>query len=254
MAAPPDADLLPRHIALEGCSNLRDLGGYRGAGGRRVRMGQLFRASSLFALTDADQPALASLGLRTVVDLRGEAERERAPSRLLAAPPEQVALPVEPTVGASLRDLLARGEATGEGVLALLARAYDAYATDKLPQFRALLELAADATQRPLLFHCTAGKDRTGFATALLLTALGVGRDVIIADYLATNRLWRRERALPPGTPPEVAEALLSAHAPLLEGALHRAMAGYASPEDFLAGALGFGPARLAALRDALLE
>ncbi|WP_161600804.1 tyrosine-protein phosphatase [Teichococcus oryzae] len=249
-----DAQELPRRIDLAGCSNLRDLGGYRGADGRRVRMGQLFRASSLAALTDADLEILGGLGLRTVVDLRGVAERERAPSCLLGPPPEVVSLPVEPTVGASLRDLLLRGNATGEDVLALLARAYDAYATEKLPQFRALLALAAAPERRPLLFHCTAGKDRTGFASALLLIALGVEREVVIEDYLATNRLWRRERSLPPGTPDAVAEALLSAHAPLLEAALDRAMAGHRDEAGFLAGALGLGPAALHALRAALLE
>ncbi|MFC3124213.1 tyrosine-protein phosphatase [Pseudoroseomonas globiformis] len=245
---------LPCRISLDGCSNLRDLGGYLAADGRRVRRGQVFRASSLAALTAADHGVLAELGLRTVVDLRGDAERERSPSCLPGPPLQVVTLPVEPTVGGSLRNLLERGDATGEDVLSLLRRAYQAYATEKLPRFRALLELIAEADRRPLLFHCTAGKDRTGFAAALLLTALGVPRDTILADYLATNRLWRRERSLPEGTPAAVAEALLSAHAPLLHGALDRALQGYRNEADFLSGAMGFGPERLRSLQDALLE
>lgn len=245
---------LPRQVPLAGCSNLRDLGGYLGHGGRRVRFGRVFRSASLAMLTEADLAVLGRLGLRTVCDLRGERERARNPSRLPEPPPETVLLPVEPTVGASLRDLLLRGEGTGEDVLGLLARAYTAYATEKLPRFRALLALAAEPARLPLLFHCSAGKDRTGFGAALLLTALGVEREEIMADYLATNRFWRRELALPPGTPPAVAEALMRAHAGLLEGALDTAMRGFGSTEAFLAAALGLEGARLAALRDALLD
>jgi protein-tyrosine phosphatase len=243
-------------VELAGCTNLRDIGGYRGDGGRRVRFGQVFRAAALGSLTDDDLPVLDALHLRTVADLRGVEESGRAPSRLPRPRPgpEVIALPVEPTVGASLRDILATGRATGEDVLSLLGQAYLAYATEKLPRFRALLELVAEPARRPILFHCSAGKDRTGFAAAILLLALGVEREAVIEDYLATNRFWRREHALPDGTPPEVAEALNRAHAHLLEAALEKAMTGYRGVEDFFAGAMGFGPARLAGLRDALLE
>ncbi|WP_159347081.1 tyrosine-protein phosphatase [Roseomonas harenae] len=247
-------DGLPRRIALAGCTNMRDLGGYRGHGGRRLRFGQVFRAASLASLTEEDLVTLGALGLRSIVDLRGVEESRRAPTRLPNPAPEVLALPVEPLVGGSLREILATGRATGEDVLTLLGQAYAAYASEKLPRFRALLELIADPARRPLAFHCTAGKDRTGFGTALLLLALGVERDEIVTDYLATNRFWRREHALPEGTPPEVAETLNRAHQRLLESALEIAMTGYATEEDFLAGALGFDGARLAALRDALLE
>ena len=245
---------LPRAVALQGASNLRDLGGYATADGRRrVRFGQVFRSASLAGLTDADLDTLAALGLRTVCDLRGARERERAPSRL---PPaiEVVPLAIEPTVGASLRDILARGEATGEGVHTLLRRAYEAYATTHLPRYRALLDLLLDERHLPLLFHCSAGKDRTGFGAALLLTALGVPRETAVEDYLATNRLWRRDYALRPDVPAPVAEILLAAHRPLIEHALDRATADPATSDAFLADALAFDAPRLAKLRDTLLE
>jgi len=254
MQAGADAEALPRRLALAGCTNLRDIGGYRAADGRRVRFGQVFRAAALGGLTDEDLIALGALGLRTVVDLRGVAESGRAPSRLPDPAPDRVAIPVEPTVGASLADILATGRATGEHVMGLLGRAYAAYATEKLPLFRALLELVAEPARRPVLFHCSAGKDRTGFGTALLLLALGVGREEVVADYLATNRFWRREHALPEGTDPSVAAVLGRAHAELLEAALERAMGDHADQEAFFEQALGLGPGRLAALRDALLE
>lgn len=249
-----DVEALPRRVPLEGCSNLRDLGGYRTADGRRVRFGQVYRAAALGTLTEADLAVLEGLGLRTVCDLRGERERERAPSRLPDPGPEVVPLPIEPTVGAALRDILARAEATGEDVVGLLARAYQAYATAKLPQYRALMALVARPERRPLVFHCSAGKDRTGFGAALLLTALGVPRETVIEDYLATNRFWDGHAALPAHTPPAAAEALKRAHTPLLEAALDTALRGHADTGAFLEASLGLDAARLAALRDALLE
>lgn len=246
---------LPRVVAFEGCSNLRDLGGYRANDGRRVRFGRVFRSASLAGLTDADLTAFTATGIRTVCDLRGENEAARAPSRLpVADAPEVVRVPIEPRIGASLRDLLAREEATGEDVHDLLRTAYAAYATDHLPRYRALFDLLLREERLPLLFHCSAGKDRTGFGAALLLTALGVPRETVIADYLATNRIWKRERALPPDTPDDVREALLSAHRPLIESALDSAVAGHGGLEALLEDGLGLDPPRLARLRAALLE
>lgn len=129
--------VLPRVIALQGCSNLRDLGGYRAADGRRLRMGRVFRGASLANLTDADLVRFAALGIRTVCDLRGVNERARAPSRLPDGDaPEVVALPIEPRVGASLRDLLARNATKGEDMYAVLQTAYSAYAGEHLPRYR----------------------------------------------------------------------------------------------------------------------
>ena len=246
---------LPRVVALQGCSNLRDLGGYRAADGRRVRFGRVFRSASLAGLTEADLEAFGAIGVRTVCDLRGEREAGRAPSRLpVAGGPEVVRLPIEPKVGASLRDLLAREEATGEDVHDLLRTAYTAYATDHLPRYRALFGLLLEGERLPLLFHCSAGKDRTGFGAALLLLALGVPRETAVADYLATNRIWKREHALPPNTPDDVRDTLLTAHRPLLEDALDLAVSSQGGTGALLEDGLGLDPSRLARLRGALLE
>lgn len=246
---------LPFVIALQGCSNLRDLGGYRTLDSRQVRLGRVFRSGSLAGLTEADLTAFGATGIRTVCDLRGERETARAPSRLPeTAAPDVFCLPIEPRVGASLRDLLAREEATGENVHDLLRIAYAAYATDHLPRYRALFELLLRDGRLPLLFHCSAGKDRTGFGAALLLTALGVPRETVIADYLATNRIWKREHALPPDTPADVRDTLLSAHQSLIEAALDLATDRFGGLEVLLEHGLGLDSARLAQLRALLLE
>lgn len=246
---------LPRVIALEGCSNLRDLGGYRTADGRRLRMGQVFRGPSLANLTDAGLAQFAALGIRTVCDLRGVQESGRAPSRLPDADaPEVVRLPIEPRIGASLRDLLARNATAGADMFAVLQVAYSAYASEHLPRYRALFALLLEAGRLPLLFHCSAGKDRTGFGAALLLTALGVPQETVMADYLATNRIWRREHALPPDTPAALRDTLLTAHRPLLEGALTEAIGRCGSFEQLMADGLGVDAAGLHRLRELLLE
>jgi len=246
------APVVPTEVALHGASNLRDLGGYPAHGGRRVRSGLVFRSASLSGLTDDDLVALGRLGLRTVCDLRGEAERERAPSRLPRPGPALLTLSIEPTVGASLRDIQARGAATGEDVVTLLGRAYQAYATTQLHQFRALLRTLLEPGRLPLLFHCSAGKDRTGFGAALLLTALGVPREAVVEDYRATDRLWRGTPGVPDGSPAAVTEALRRTHPELLVAALDTALGDGAEAD--LERALGLDVRHLAALREALLE
>ncbi len=249
----PATAALPRDVPLEGASNLRDLGGWQTADGRRVRQGVVFRSATLARLTPGDQEKVAALRLRTVCDLRGHHESAAAPS-LLPPGVERVPLPVEPSVGASLRDLMQREQSTGEDVVALLRRAYLEYATVWLGAYRRLFELLLEPERHALLFHCSAGKDRTGLGAALILTALGASRETVLADYTATDRLWRRDYALPPGTPRPLGDALLGAHPELLEAALEAAIAPYGTLPLLLEQGLGLDAARLARLRDLLLE
>jgi protein-tyrosine phosphatase len=105
-----------------------------------------------------------------------------------------------------------------------------------------------------VLFHCSAGKDRTGVGAALVLTALGATRATVVADYQATDRIWRRDHALPEGTPAGLANALLSTHAELLEETLERAIAAHGGVPLLLERGLGLDASRLAALRNTYLE
>ena len=241
----------PFVIELAGVSNLRDLGGYVTEDGRIVRRGVVFRSAALAGLTAADLVTVDRLGLRTICDFRGVVERKTAPTRLVG--PEIISLPIEPTVGAGLRDILRTKEATGEALFAVLERAYAAYAMSSQEQYRTLLDMVADGGT-PLLFHCSAGKDRTGFGAALLLTALGVSWDTVVTDFEATNRLWRRDTVPADDIPPSVREALLRADPVLLNVAFEAARCRYGSLNAFLDQALGFGPARRERLRQVMLE
>ncbi len=247
---------LPHHVALENASNLRDLGGYRTADGRLVRRGLVYRAPALVGLSEADEAAIAALGIKTTCDLRGVNESTHNPVELPGA--TRIGLPIEPTVGAELKDILRTGMTEGHfspaDMMALLHQAYDAYAVQNFHQYRRLFALMLDAPNLPLLLHCSAGKDRTGFGSALLLTALGVPHETVLHDYLATNRLWRREIARFFDLPEAVRATLLSAHEELLVTAFAAAERDYGSIERYLTDAIGLDTAGRDALRAALLE
>jgi protein-tyrosine phosphatase len=241
---------LPNSIPLENASNLRDLGGWPTHEGRRVRPGLIFRAPALLELSDKDVATLAALGIRTVCDLRGEREGMARPVRIAGARHEH--FPIEPSVGGSLRDILRTGIATGhanpDDMMALMRDAYRAYALQSFAQYRSLFATMLTDERVPLVFHCAAGKDRTGFGAALILTALGVGWEDVVADYLATNRLWRRETAVFEMAEP-VKDVLLSAHPELLAAAFAAVKGAYGSVDTYLEQAIGLGPVERSALR-----
>ncbi len=237
-------------IPLQSASNLRDLGGWPTQAGRHVRTGLVFRAPALARLSPEDETAIAALGLRTVCDLRGVQEALHTPVTLAGA--TRLPLPIEPSVGASLRDILRTGQDSGhttpEDMLELLRDAYRAYALQSFPQYRALFAALLAPGATPLLLHCSAGKDRTGFGAALLLSALGVAWDHVMEDYLATNTLWRRELASNFDLPPAVKDVLLSAHETLLAAAFDALRDEYGSLDAYLEQAIGLDAAGRAKL------
>ncbi len=241
---------LPRTVALSGASNVRDLGGWPADGGR-VRFGCVFRGAALSALTEADEAVLSGLGVWTVCDLRGSAERAAAPTRLVGAMIHS--LPIEPLVAASLRDIVATHGPTGEDVLALMRQAYVAYAMEWGHRYRAMFDLLVDGPGA-LLLHCSAGKDRTGFGAALILTALGVPREAVMQDYLASNRLWRPDADMAAGLPPEIAVQLLLVRAELLEAALAVIDEAHGGFERYAEAQLGLNAGKRQRLRDKLIE
>jgi protein-tyrosine phosphatase len=241
----------PFALELAGVSNLRDLGGYQTGDGRFVRRGLVFRSAALAGLTDDDQKIVQGLGLATICDLRGIEESGRAPTPLSG--PRRIALPIEPTVGAGLRDILRTQEATGEALHAVLERAYVAYALSSQAQYRTIFELILDGAT-PLLFHCSAGKDRTGFGAAALLLALGVPWDTVVADFEATNRLWRRDTVPSSDLPPGIRQSLLRAEPALLTKAFDAARQGYGSLDAFFAAAYGLTEEKRRRLQEAMLE
>lgn len=174
-----------RRMDLQGASNFRDLGGYEAADGRTVKWRQLYRSNSLAALTDADLEHVAGLEIKLICDLRREEESVEAPTRLPATnAPVILQLPIGPErKDSKLYEYLWSGEATEAQMRQVMQDIYAEFAIRFAPQYAEFMRRVSRADQLPLLFHCAAGKDRTGVAAALLLGVLGVDDDTIIADY-----------------------------------------------------------------------
>lgn len=210
---------LARSIALAGASNFRDLGGYRGHGGRALRWRRLFRADHLAALSAQDQQVLADLGIARTADFRGDSERRAFAYALPGV--AQHHLTIEPTVVQRALALVQAGHTlTAAQAVALMQDTYRSFVSDNAPRFAQLFELLLES-DAPLVFHCTAGKDRTGFAAALVLLALGVPRAVVMQDYLLTNTLYRPPANVTGRAPPEVLQVLWRVQEDFLEAALH---------------------------------
>ncbi|MBX3058212.1 MAG: tyrosine-protein phosphatase [Anaerolineae bacterium] len=186
-----------RFLPLEGGINFRDIGGYETVDGRALRWGQIYRAGVLSQLTPPDQQYLGQLGIRLVCDLRTESEVQKRPDKLPANPDCQWQhLPIENLErSARLRGLIAvlfdRSRLDD-----LMDEGYNRVIVDEnAPLIGQALRLMADATNRPLVIHCSAGKDRTAVVIALLLHILGVPQQTILADYTLSNLHYDKFRA-----------------------------------------------------------
>lgn len=237
---------------LQGASNFRDVGGYSNADGRCVRRGQVFRSDHLAGLTPEDLARLASLGIGHSLDFRGAAEYSATPYAIPGV--QRLALTIEPTVIARMQALVVQGIVpTTEETVALMCETYRDFVNHNAGTFgRFLKHLLEQPT--PQVFHCTAGKDRTGFAAALLLSALGVDRATIEHDYLLTNQLYKRDNRLEGSGHPHVMKVLWQVQPEFLHAAFDAVDAQHGGMQDYLHGAIGLSPQELAELKQMLLE
>ncbi|PIT00521.1 protein tyrosine phosphatase [Bradyrhizobium nitroreducens] len=240
-----------RHLALQGASNFRDLGGYPTADGRTTRWRHIFRSNHLGQLTAADVEIVRALGIRSAFDFRGI--EERAAGICVVDEITVHPLPIEPTVVAALRAELAEGTLTAAAALELMRESYRNYVRHNTHSFRNLFgHLLED--RAPLVIHCTAGKDRTGFASALILHALGVPDDVIAEDYLLTNQHYRRDATAAIDLPEDVRNAIGSVEASYLAAAFEAIGHEYGDLETYLRDGLKLGVTERAALKARYLE
>lgn len=243
------SDDIERHVPFPSVFNFRDLGGYRGAGGRIVRWRSVFRADGVHRLTNDD---LSPFGIRTVVDLRTHLEREER-GHFLHDVVVSHHLPMMQTTWE--RD----GLLPEDDAVAYLTARYGDMLESGREAIAGTFRLLADRSTLPLVFHCAAGKDRTGVMAALLLATLGVSDDDIADDYaLSTDATakwieWLRVER------PEIIETLDSQPSAFLAApadAMHRFLgtlrSEHGSPESYLAG-IGVGPDVLVEVRRNLL-
>ena len=255
-AQPAHERLLP----LQGGRNFRDLGGYRAADGRTVKWRILFRSGEMHELTAQDYAYLNRLGIRTVCDFRDRHERASQPTLWPAG--DAPTTFAEDYESAQVGLMPSMDKLTPQKARAMMLAHYPQMLTTFAPQYRRMFQelLAGHA---PLAFHCSGGKDRTGVASALLLTALGVPRATVIADYELTNRYL-------PANDPQVMKAptaqvfarlpapvrreLSRADAAYIKAMFARLDAHKDGARGYLRDEMGLSDADIARLRDLYLE
>jgi protein-tyrosine phosphatase len=268
LAGVPLAARAPREAALSsaahalglgGAPNFRDFGGYMTSDGHVVRRKILYRSSALAPLSPADWTRVEGLGITGVYDLRTVSERQSKPDGW-PHPPATVYGSPKPDLSGLFGDIRAAGASPAK-VRAAFIRFYVAapfaYAVEYAAIFHALAQ-----SQTPILIHCTAGKDRTGVAVALVLEALHVPRATVLADYAMTEKLTPPPPPHPPlgrsdaapAMPPDVAQVLWRADPAYVEAALRAVRRRDGSIDAYMRGELGMTPAEIASLRRNLLS
>jgi protein-tyrosine phosphatase len=252
-----------RKIALPGAVNLRDFGGYQTADERLVQRGRLFRSGSLAHLTGEGQRAFADLGVALICDLRCPDEQSDEPTPFPPHAPRRLEIPIDPgsavAMRAQLRETTVALQARIDFMVGINRELARDHADDYARMFEGLLELEEGA----FLVHCAAGKDRTGFACALILHALGVPEQTVLEDYLLTNQVMDFDGYMVPrllarygaSTPDRDAVMALAGVRPEYLRAAYAAIeAEFENVEHYVEKAVGLDAAARELLRRRLLE
>jgi len=253
-----------------GCApNFRDIGGYAGADGGTVRYGRIFRSQLILHPTEADLTALRGIDIRAVCDLRGEHERETAPNSWIEKPfPVMHHLNIGMDVRAGAGELLAiiAADPTVTGVRKMMMFTYDLLPRAFEGKLGPVFDDIAAGDRFPMLIHCTAGKDRTGFLTALIQLSLGVSRDEVFYDYALTEKYTDMDRMMAASAAylkgivgdrvepdPEMLRLLCGTSPDYLNAALNAVNRDYGSVSNYLEKTAGFDAAKLEKTRVNLL-
>ncbi|MDJ0944845.1 MAG: tyrosine-protein phosphatase [Kiloniellales bacterium] len=260
---PPDH---PQRVSMSGTLNFRDAGGYDTVDGKRVKQGVLFRSDHLAELNTADLDIVSDLGVRTVFDLRHDYERSAYPSRLPSeGAVEVVEVPVyyPPLDRRESRRKILAGEVENGHFQELMIEANRAFALDFNDQWAGLIRRLAAPGARPAVIHCADGKDRTGFAVAVVLSAVGVPRETVYEDFLLSNVFLERRTRLYAflasfgslfRVPRSEVRPLLEVRRAYLEAAFAAIDERYGSFDAYLRDGLDLDEATLARLRTVLTE
>jgi protein-tyrosine phosphatase len=249
-----------RVIGLQGQTNFRDLGGYETTDGRHVKWGMIFRSGELSHLTTADYRQVSALGIRTVYDLRDQRERASQPTEWAAGPVRALVSVKSDEVSAAMSPL-SDPNIDANRARAALADFYAQMPKLYAPEYRVIVHELLE-NRAPLLLHCTAGKDRSGVASALILSALGVPRATIVQDYELTDQLLRPS-SVPPKTefmrrfqslPADVQHAMMSADPAYMAAAFRSIETHYGSVQTYFSTELGVGPEQIERLKSLYLE
>jgi protein-tyrosine phosphatase len=242
---------------LEGAPNFRDLGGYPSENRKQTVWRKIFRSQMLAQLSDSDVAKIKELGIKTVIDFRDDDEVLKEPSRL----PEEVNIvrfPIDVGRNDSLQIMqqLMTGALDSIQCVEFMQTANCKFATEFASQYRNFFSILLQPESYPVVFHCTAGKDRTGFAAAMLLSALDVDWDTVMNDYLLTNQ-YLRPQSLMPQIPKQAMPAfrqMIGVQPSYLNTAKEVIIQRYGSIDHYLHQELNVGIAEKAKLKHYLLE
>jgi protein-tyrosine phosphatase len=250
-----------RNVPLAGSINFRDLGGYGTGDGRRVHWGRLFRSGHMANLSAASLEQFAALDIRAVCDFRTEQERTTE-LRGLPNNPRLEVLGITPGIGDShFFDRLFNSTEDPQKVVEAVQEMMRVLVLVAAPRYQRMFELLLEGAPGALLINCSAGKERTGLASVLLLTALGVPRTTILYDFMLSKRYFPAEAEIPRvitkysvRASAEVARKVIMPLLETRESYLQSAFAAiderYGSGEGMLQTLYGLGPGELARLRD----
>jgi protein-tyrosine phosphatase len=262
--------LAERLLPLQGGRNFRDLGGYRTADGRQVRWGRIYRSGVMSALTPGDMTYLAGLGVEVICDLRSSQERRTEPNPFLKTDAPQV-VATDYEMSAAIGDL--QRATTREAAVSAFADGYVQFLDVLRPQFTDLFDRLV-RRETPLAFNCSAGKDRTGMGSALILSVLGVPRETVVADYALTQvytppsgymrAMAAGSGAGASGITPEMAKAfsrmphdvlmvLMGSDPAVMRQALAQVDAKFGGPAELAKARFGLTDAKIAHLRQVYL-
>jgi protein-tyrosine phosphatase len=254
------ASVQERFVVLDGGRNFRDVGGYRTADGHRVRWGVMYRSGSLGRLTPAGQAELAKLHITSEIDLRTTEERSHDTFDIRKAiGPGYWTRDYGMSLGNTARAMPDPSTMTVEFVRAMMVHAYQTLPREQAPSYRELFARLENTTS-PLVLNCTAGKDRTGIGSALVLTALGVPYETVKQDFLLSNgapgmdTLQANLSSPLAKLPPEVAAPLIGVDGSYLDTAFAQIRQDYGSIENYMQKELGVGPQEIARLKVRMLE
>lgn len=234
-AGKSDQYMNERYVHLDGGFNTRDLGGYPTVNDTTVKWQMLYRSDDLSTLTPEGIRQVKILGLKTIIDFRAKAEAQANHSLIHGRVGEVYSLPIDFGNMAELVKNAGFGDAQDYEQIMIDVNKHLVHSAQG--QYREFFKIVMELSSAPLLFHCTAGKDRTGFAAALLLSSLGVEREIIFEDYLLSAYYLKQKYAFLLKEHPEFAP-LVTVKRAYLEATFEEVEREYGSVENYLTNAL----------------
>jgi len=251
-----------RRVPLQGSVNFRDLGGYETSDGRRLKWGRVFRSDNLGRLTDRDVSFVQRMGIQMVCDFRTPAEAAKLPDRFLPSEPGRyLHLPIQHGEfdPANTFERIKKGEIEWM-TEAFMIEGYLKNIDHFAPVWSTFVETLAEESNRPLVFHCTGGKDRAGVCAALILLALGVPEQTVIEDHGLSNlyiaavleKIYEQIRSY--GVHPDLVAPYFTAPQNAIVAAVRHIRRTYGSAADYLINMAGVDEKLLERLKADLLE